>query len=87
MKAEIDKELLLLREWQDNQFNFQKAKKEYEKTAQRIDLLKKAATEDLELLKLRRDQIQTRIESSQDDLDALEIKSPVAGTVVYEMPP
>jgi hypothetical protein len=30
LKAEIDKELISLRDWQDNQFNFQRAKKEFD---------------------------------------------------------
>jgi|GEM_PF-3223169 len=87
LKAEIDKELISLRDWQDNQFNFQRAKKEFDKTAQRLELIRKAAAEDLALFKIKRDQSQSKIKTIENDLAALQVKSPVAGTVVYENAP
>src|SRR6059036_2265809 len=56
LKADIDKALLSLRDWQDYQFAYQKAKKEFEKTSSSLDLVRKAAQEELALLKLKRDQ-------------------------------
>lgn len=87
MKAEIDKELIALRDWQDNQFNFQRTQKEFDKTAQKLELIRKAAAEDLALFKIKRDQSQSKIKTIESDLAALQVKSPVAGTVVYENAP
>jgi biotin carboxyl carrier protein len=87
LKAEIDKELISLRDWQDNQFNFQRAQKEFDKTAQKLELIRKAAAEDLALFKIKRDQSQSKIKTIENDLAALQAKSPVAGTVVYENAP
>lgn len=87
LKAEIDKELSSLRDWQDNQFNFQRAKKEFDKVTQKMELIRKAAAEELALFRIRRDQSQAKIKTIQTDLAALQIKAPVAGTVVYENAP
>lgn len=87
LKAEIEKELISLRDWQDNQFNFQRAKKEFDKTAQKLELIRKAASEELALFQIKRDQSQSKIKTIQSDLTALQVKSPVAGTVVYENAP
>jgi biotin carboxyl carrier protein len=87
LKAEIDKELISLRDWQDNQFNFQRAKKEFDKTTQKLELIRKAAAEELALFQIKRDQSQSKIKTIQNDLAALQVKSPVAGTVLYENAP
>lgn len=87
LKAEIEKELISLRDWQDNQFNFQRAKKEFDKTTQKLELIRKAAAEELALFQIKRDQSQSKIKTIRNDLAALQVKSPVAGTVVYENAP
>jgi HlyD family secretion protein len=87
LKAEISKDLLSLRDWQDNQFNYQKANKEFDKIKQKIELIRKASAEDLALAQVKREQSQSRIKIMQNDLDSLQIKSPVAGTVLYENAP
>jgi len=87
LKAEISRDLLSLRDWQDNQFNYQKAKKEFDKTTQKIELTSKASTEELALFEVKREQSQSRIKTMQSDLDALQVKSPVTGTVLYENAP
>jgi multidrug efflux pump subunit AcrA (membrane-fusion protein) len=87
LKAEIEKDLISLRDWQDNQFNFQRARKELDRVTQKMEMIRKAATEELALFKIKRDQSQSRIKAIQNDLDALQIRAPVAGTVVYENAP
>jgi HlyD family secretion protein len=87
LKAEISKDLLSLRDWQDNQFNYQKAKKEYDKITQKVELIRKASAEDLALAQVKREQHQSRMKIMQNDLDSLQIKSPVTGTVLYENAP
>lgn len=87
LKAEIDKDLISLRDWQDNQFNFQRAQKEFDKTAQKMELIRKAAAEELALFQIKRDQSRSKIKTIENDLAALQVKSPVAGTVVYENAP
>lgn len=87
LKAEIDKNLISLRDWQDNQFNFQRAQKEFDKTAQKMELIRKAAAEELALFQIKRDQSRSKIKTIENDLAALQVKSPVAGTVVYENAP
>ncbi|MCI0387670.1 MAG: efflux RND transporter periplasmic adaptor subunit [Acidobacteria bacterium] len=87
LKAEIDKELISLRDWQDNQFNFERTKKEFDQTTNKLALIRKAAAEELALFQIKRDQSQAKIKSMQSDLAALQVKAPVAGTVVYENAP
>jgi HlyD family secretion protein len=87
LKAEIEKGLISLRDWQDNQFNFQRAGKEFDRVTQKMELIRKAAAEELALLRIKRDQNQSRIKAIRDDLAALQIRAPVAGTVVYENAP
>jgi multidrug efflux pump subunit AcrA (membrane-fusion protein) len=87
LKAEIPKHLLALRDWQDNQVAFEKAKKEYQSISQRLELIGKAASEELALLEVRRDQIKARIKAIETDLGALEITSTTTGTVLYENAP
>lgn len=87
LKAEIDRSLLSLRDWQDNQFNHQKAKKEFEKATQKLDLTRKASLEDIALAEIKCEQTRTKIKSIEFDLDALQLKSPSAGTIVYENSP
>lgn len=87
LKAEIEKSLISLRDWQDNQFNFTRAQKEYDKTTEKLSLIRKAAAEELALFQIKRDQSQTKIKTIQSDLAALQIKAPVAGTVLYENAP
>ncbi len=87
LKAEIDRELISLRDWQDNQFNFERARKEFDKATQKMALIRKAAAEEMALFRIKRDQSQAKIKSIQSDLAALQIRAPVAGTVVYENAP
>jgi HlyD family secretion protein len=87
LKAEIEKDLISLRDWQDNQFNFQRARKELDRVIQKMELIRKAAAEELALFRIKRDQSRSRIKAIQNDLDALQIRAPVAGTVVYENAP
>ena len=87
LKAEIAKELLALRDWQDYQFAFQKAKKEYEKTGKSRELVDKAAREEVGLLKLKRDQLAERIARLKSDIAAMDIRADRPGTVLYEIYP
>jgi HlyD family secretion protein len=87
LKAEIDKDLIPLRDWQDNQFNFQRARKEFDRITQKMALIRKAAAEEMALFQIKRDQSQAKIKTIRDDLAALQIKAPVPGTVVYENAP
>src|SRR5262245_16577959 len=87
LKAEISKDLLSLRDWQDNQFNYQKANKEFDKITQKIELIRKASAEEVALFEVKREQHQSKIKIMQTDLDALQVKSPVTGTVLYENAP
>ncbi len=84
LKIDISKDLISLRDWEDNQFNFERARKEFEKTTQKLDLIRKAAQEELALTRIKRDQSRARIQTIQNDLFALQLKAPVAGTVLYE---
>ncbi len=87
LKVEISKDLISLRDWQDNQFNYQRAEKEFNKITQKLDLIRKAAAEELALFQIKREQSQTKIKTMQNDLAALQLRSPVAGTVLYENAP
>ena len=87
LKAEIAKELLALRDWQDYQFAFQKAKKEYEKTGKSRELVDKAAREEVGLLRLKRDQLAERIARLRTDIAAMDIRADRPGTVLYEIYP
>jgi biotin carboxyl carrier protein len=87
LKAEIEKDLIPLRDWQDNQFSFQAARKEFDRVTQKMALIRKAAAEEVTLLQIKRDQSRSRIKTIRDDLAALQIRAPVAGTVVYENAP
>src|SRR5437867_9707824 len=87
LKADIEEALLSLRDWQDYQFAFQKAKKEYEKTSKSLDLVRKAAQEEVTLLSLKRDQIADRVARLKSDIEALEIRADRPGTVLYEIFP
>jgi HlyD family secretion protein len=87
LKAEIEKNLIALRDWQDNQFNFERSRKEFDKVTQKMEMIRKAAAEELALFRIKRDQSQAKIKTIQSDLAALQIRAPVAGTVVYENAP
>jgi HlyD family secretion protein len=87
LKAEIDKDLIPLRDWQDNQFNFQRARKEFDRVTEKMALIRKAAAEEMALFQIKRDQSQAKIKTIRDDLAALQIRAPVPGTVVYENAP
>lgn len=87
LKAEIGRDLIALREWQDNQFQFEKAKKEYEKTDQTLQLARKASDEELALLRVRRDQTRARITRLESDMNQLQLRATRPGTVLYEIYP
>jgi HlyD family secretion protein len=87
LKAEIVRELLSLRDWQDNQFAFQKSKKEYEKTADSLGAARKAQKEELALLRVKRDQLAAKIDQMKSDIAALEIRAERPGTVLYDIFP
>ncbi len=87
MKAEIARDLLSLRDWQDNQFAFAKAKKEFEKTSSSLEIARKAQAEEVELLKVKRDQIASKIDQIKSDIKALEIRANTPGTVIYDIFP
>jgi HlyD family secretion protein len=87
LKAEINKDLISLRDWQDNQFNYQRAEKEFNKIAQKLDLIRRASAEELALLQIKREHSLTKIKIMQNDLAALQMRSPVACTVLYENAP
>ncbi|MEW6737967.1 MAG: hypothetical protein AB1489_42210 [Acidobacteriota bacterium] len=87
LKAEISRELVPLREWQDYQFNFQKAKKEYDKIALNLKLTKQAVEQESALLRIKRDQILAKITGIKADLNALRIVADREGTVLYENAP
>ncbi len=83
MKAEISRDLVSLRDWQDNQFAFEKAKKEYEKTKSSLETAQKAQIEELALLKVKHDQTALKIDQIKSDIKALEIRADRPGTVIY----
>lgn len=87
LKAKIDRDLLSLRDWQDYQFAFQKAKKEYEKTSKSLELVEKAASEEIALLRLKRDHLAEQIARLKSNIAALEIRADRPGTVLYEIFP
>ncbi len=87
LKAEIDKDLLSLRDYQDYQFAFQKAKKEYEKTSKSLELVGKAAREEIDLLRLKRDHLAEQIARLRSNIGALEIRADRPGTVLLEIFP
>ena len=87
LKAEIGKELMPLREWQDNQFNHEKAKQEYEKVSRNLEMTVKAGVEEVALLQLKRDQAQVKIKAIEDNLNALQVMATTSGTVLYENAP
>jgi multidrug resistance efflux pump len=85
--AEIGRDIISLRDWQDNQFNHQKAGKELARVTSRLALTRKAAAEDVALARLTREQIQTRLRAISDDLAGLRITASASGTVLYENAP
>ena len=87
LKADIDKALLSLRDWQDYQFAYQKAKKEYEKTSKSLELVGKAAQEEIAFLKLKREQTADKIARLKSDIEAMDIRADRPGTVLYEIFP
>ncbi len=87
MKAEISRDLLSLRDWQDYQFAFEKAKKEFEKTSSSLEIARKAQAEELDFLKVKRDQIASKIDQIKSDMKALEIRASTPGTVIYDIFP
>jgi multidrug resistance efflux pump len=87
LKAEIPKEFMRLRDWQDNQFDDWKARKEHERAASGLTLARKAGAEDVTRLRRNRDQIRARIMAIRDDLEALQIRATSHGTVLYEHAP
>jgi HlyD family secretion protein len=87
MKAEIARELISLRDWQDNQFTFEKAKKEFEKTSSSLETARKAQAEELALLRVRRDQTALKVSQIKSDIKSLEIHADRPGTVLYDIFP
>ncbi len=87
LKAGIDPSLLSLRDWQDYQFAFQKAKKEIEKAKRSKELIEKAAQEETALLQLKRQQSADRVARLKADIAALEIRADKPGTVLHEIYP
>ena len=87
LKAELPRDLLPLREWQDYQFAHQRAKQMYERSMQALALARDAAGQDVARLQITRDQLRARIALAQRDLEALRVVATSAGTVVYEHAP
>jgi HlyD family secretion protein len=85
LKAAIPKELLATRDWAEYQFVCERAKKEYEKIARGLDLSRKAAEEEVKLLRLRKTQISSQISRLQQEIAAMEIRATRAGTVLYAL--
>ncbi len=80
----IPKDLVALRDWQEYQFAFEKAKKELKRATESLEFAKKMAIEEVEKLKLRKAQISTNISRLQRSIAATEIRAVSAGTVMYE---
>jgi multidrug efflux pump subunit AcrA (membrane-fusion protein) len=87
LKAEIPKSLLALRDWQDNQFNYQKARKEWEKTTKSLGLAQKAAREETDLFRIKQEQSNAQVTHLKNDIAAFEIRADRPGTVIYEIFP
>jgi multidrug efflux pump subunit AcrA (membrane-fusion protein) len=87
LKADISQELISVRDFQDNQFAYQKAKKEYDKTLQSLELARKASTEEVDLLRLKRQQIKSGMELTKSGIQSMEMRADRPGTVLYEIYP
>lgn len=87
LKAEIPADLMPLREWQDHQFLHARATQEFERTRRALAVARDAAAEDLAHLRVARDQIRSRIEAAERDVESLRVVATAAGTVVYEHAP
>ena len=87
LKADISPDLISARDYQDNQFAYQKAKKEYDKTLQSLELARKASVEEITLLRLKRDQIKRGMELTKSGIRSMEIRADRPGTVLYEIYP
>lgn len=87
LKVDIDPKLVSRWDWQEYQFAFQKAQKQYDKTQETLELTKKAASEEIALLKTRRQQADSLVRRLNADIGKLEIRAERPGTVLYEIYP
>jgi multidrug efflux pump subunit AcrA (membrane-fusion protein) len=87
LKTEIPKDLIAAYDWQEYQFAFEKAKKEFEQTTQSLELAKKVAIEEIGQNRLRKAQVSTTISRLRRDISATELRATNPGTVLYEFYP
>lgn len=87
LKVDIDPKLVSLWDWQEYQFAFQRAQKQYDKTKETLELTKKGASDELALLKAKRRQAAALVAKLNSDIAALEVRADRPGTVLYEIYP
>jgi hypothetical protein len=87
VKAEIPKDFLALWEWQNNQFEKSKTEEAFRQATLALEGGRRSVAGELAALEVRRDMIQRKIASVQEDLRTMQITADREGTVLYENAP
>ncbi|GAB4222744.1 MAG: hypothetical protein Kow0062_21350 [Acidobacteriota bacterium] len=85
--AAVDPEVVSRRDYDERQFEFEKARRELDEVKRRIALTREKGRADLEVLEIERDKIRGDLEKARRSLELLSIRAPAAGLVVYKRRP
>ena len=87
LHAAVDPEVLSRRDWNERQFQLEKATRELDEIRRRIALTREKGRADLEVLQIERDKAERDLRKARNSLELLSIKAPAAGLVVYQRRP
>lgn len=85
--AAIDKTIVARRDYEERQFQLEKATRELRETQARIELTRSQGQADLDVLEIDRDKLRADLQKAREALQVLSVKAPAAGLVIYEKRP
>ncbi len=85
--AAVDPEVVSRRDYDERQFQFEKARRELDEVRRRIVLTREKGRADLEVLEIERDKARRDLQKARQSLELLSIKAPSSGLVVYQRRP
>lgn len=82
--ASVDADVLARKVWAERRLQLQKAERELQETKDRVELTRRRAQADMDVLVIARDKLLQDLTVAQEGLSLLTIRAPSDGLVVYE---
>jgi HlyD family secretion protein len=83
IKAKLPVDVVPRREYQENQFNLEKSKKEYENELEKIEQKKREQAAELQVKNIDKDKLKVQLDQARGDLEGMNVKAPSDGMVIY----